>query len=58
MSTPVLELTGVAKSYPGTPPIHALRGVDVARENFGAAGVEGAGHRCGAGPVHAVIIHR
>ena len=28
MSEPVLELSGVAKEYPG--PVHALRGVDLA----------------------------
>ncbi|MFT7646554.1 MAG: putative ABC transport system ATP-binding protein [Candidatus Poriferisodalaceae bacterium] len=30
MTEPVLELRGVTKSYPGNPPTHALRGVDLA----------------------------
>lgn len=30
MTDPVLELRGVRKSYPGNPPVHALRGVDLA----------------------------
>jgi putative ABC transport system ATP-binding protein len=30
VTDPVLELRGVRKSYPGNPPVHALRGVDLA----------------------------
>lgn len=30
MTAPVLELSSVTKSYPGTPPVEALRGVDLA----------------------------
>jgi putative ABC transport system ATP-binding protein len=30
VTEPVLELRGVTKSYPGNPPTHALRGVDLA----------------------------
>jgi putative ABC transport system ATP-binding protein len=29
VATPVLELVGVRKSYPASPPVHALRGVDL-----------------------------
>ena len=29
MSTPVLELIGVTKRYPGSPPIEALRRIDL-----------------------------
>lgn len=29
MSAPVLELSAVRRSYPGEPPVHALRGIDL-----------------------------
>lgn len=44
--TPVLELRGVEKSYPTTPPVHALRGVDVsihAGELVAVVGPSGSG---------------
>jgi len=44
--TPVLELQGVTKRYPGVPPIEALRGVDVvlgSGELVGIVGPSGSG---------------
>ena len=32
-STPVLELEGVGRTYPGSPPVHALGGVDLTIES-------------------------
>jgi len=43
---PVLELRGVTKSYPGSPPVHALSGVNVAiygGELVGVVGPSGSG---------------
>ena len=43
---PVLDIQGVTKSYPGEPPVHALRGVDLSigrGELVGIAGPSGSG---------------
>ena len=43
---PVLQLTDVAKTYPGTPPVHAVRGVSVTvhpGEMFAIVGQSGSG---------------
>lgn len=45
-SGPALELTDITKSYPGTPPVHALRGVSLAvdaGELVGIVGPSGSG---------------
>ena len=41
MVSAVVELTGVAKRYPGTPPVEALRGVDLTIEDGELAAIVG-----------------